>query len=77
LGNATTPPTGDITVPQSPSGTSVTDTDRSTSATNDYLQDVVRVESPQQGQTALTSPPTIAGVPADQICFYSGITVTS
>ena len=60
VGDGTPPPTGDITVPQSPSGTSVDDVDRSESATETFLSGV-GPNVPQQGTAAQTEAPVIAG----------------
>ena len=74
IGTGTPPPTGDLVVPQSPSG-SVTNqaaefnNDNSISSTQEFLTNVVAVESPQQGVAALTTQPQIQGVPDAEIVW--------
>jgi hypothetical protein len=70
LGSATTPPTGEITVPQSPSGTSVTNTGESESATQTFVSRLV--PTVQQGTPALTQKPVISGVPNQNFNWYDG-----
>jgi hypothetical protein len=60
LGTGTPPPTGDITVPQSPSGTSQAAPDRSQLNTESYLSTMGPNVS-QSGAPAQTSAPVIAG----------------
>ena len=74
IGTGTPPATGTITVPQSPSGAIITNTNEGVSGTQTLLSDALHVGSPQEGVPILTSAPQMAGVPARAICFYSGLT---
>lgn len=72
LGDAITPPTGNITVPQSPSGVINNDTGRTEAATQTALGSL-EIEGTQQGTPTLTTPVTIAGCPSvAQNNFYGG-----
>jgi len=79
LGDAITPPTGDITVPQSPSGVINTDTGRTESATQTALG-LLEIEGTQQGTVVISSVSSItAGVPqaALQVNNFTGGSVGS
>jgi len=62
------PPTGDIVVPQSPAGTSTTNTDRNESATETLVSELV--QNAQQGAPALNAPTPYSGVPAAAQGYY-------
>jgi len=72
LGSASTPPTGGITVPQSPSGAITTNTGRTTEATQTYVTKLN--PQTQQGTPLLTTKPVMAGVPSASLPWYDGST---
>ena len=76
IGTGTPPPTGDLVVPQSPSGSVTGESaqfnfDQSITSTENVLQNVIAVESQQQGTATLPSAPTIAGVAAGDLQWYA------
>ena len=71
IGDGVPPATGEIVVPQSPSGAIMTDTGLTESATETYLQTELQPESAQWGTPTLTSAPQIAGVAAGDLQWYA------
>jgi len=74
IGTGTPPPTGEIVVPQSPSGSVTGESAQfnyanDITSTSEFLTNVVAVESPQQGAPALSIQPAIQGVPDAEIVW--------
>jgi hypothetical protein len=68
------PPAAAPVAPQSPSGSftgqsATFNFNESETSTEEFLTDVLEVQSPQSGLPAQTSAPTLAGVPSSQIAW--------